>query len=115
MRGVTRLAATWVGLGLLVSSACSFRVMVRPPHPEDWPPPGRPATTREHCSRSLLPPAFDTAVALILFSAAYVERYSSSRITPLALGIAGVPPAISAGYGFGVATECRRYERLFVP
>jgi hypothetical protein len=114
MRGATRLAAAATGIGLLLSGACSFRVVVRPPPPEDWPPPGRPASMRERCSRSLLPPLLDTAVAVILFGAAYIERHADARIAPIALGVGGVPPAISAGYGFVIATECRRYERLFV-
>src|SRR5262245_36999328 len=111
-----RATSTFLAGALLLALAgCSFRVAVRPPAPSEWPAPGHPVSAPERCTPALTPPVLDTIAMVLLLGLAYVERDAGSRWTPIALGVAAIPAGVSAGYGYVVATECRRYLRRFAP
>jgi hypothetical protein len=98
----------------LAPAGCSFRLAVPPPAPGEWPRPGQPHGPQERCTPSVVPPLLDTTATAVLLGAAYAETRFPSRWPPITLGVASIPVAISAVYGYIVAVECRRYQRLFL-
>jgi hypothetical protein len=105
-----------VALGSLLAlgvGGCSFALAVRPPDPSEWPREGQANLVQQKCTSSVLPPILDTAASLLLFGAAFIERDFHTRWAPISLGVAGLGPAASAVYGYGVTAECRKYQGQF--
>src|SRR5215471_7553945 len=98
-----------VALAALAIGGCSFRVVLPPPPPSDWPTVPRRGSPEARCTSSPLPPAADTGVALLLGGLAFVERNAQSQIAPIILAAASIPVLASAIYGYIVTTECRHY------
>lgn len=97
----------------VASGGCSLKLVRRPPPPSEWPTPGSARPDVEgQCTTSLAPPVLDTVAAVLLFSAAIYETRWNNTWAPYILAGAGLPVAVSAGYGYGVVTQCRRYRRL---
>jgi hypothetical protein len=92
---------------------CSFKVVIPPPPPSEWPTTPRHGSPEARCTPSLFPPAVDTGAALVLGGLTVLERNAVSTPTPIILGIATIPIIAAAVYGYVVTAECRRYLRLF--
>jgi hypothetical protein len=107
---VPKLAAALVALAL---GGCSFRLALPPPPPSEWPSASKHVDSMERCTPWLFPPIADTAIALLFGSLVYLERNASTPLVPVGLAVTTVAIGTSAGYGYIVATECRRYQRLF--
>jgi hypothetical protein len=100
------------GLLALAFAGCSFKVVMPPPQPSEWPPTPTHGAPEARCTSSVFPPAADTTAALVLDSVAVIER-NGPRITPIIFAAASIPAIASAIYGYVVTAECRRYLRLF--
>jgi hypothetical protein len=92
---------------------CSFKLVVPPPQPSEWPPSPRRGSPEARCTSSPFPPLVDTSAAVVLGGLAILERDAQSRATPIVLGIATIPVIAGAIYGYIVTAECRHYQALY--
>ena len=112
----TRLATVTIAtfaVAAFTCAGCSFKLVRPSPVRADWPEQVTPHSSQAKCTRSPAPPLLDTGVALTFGTLSYIERNSgSSSFTPVA-GLAAVPFAASAIYGFWMTSRCRDYQGLF--
>lgn len=107
------IAGLAFGFLALATAGCSFRVVMPPPPPSEWPRAQVRGTPEERCTSSITPPVIDTAAGTLLAGLAVLERNARTEITPIALGAAALPAFASAIYGFIMTAECRRYQGRF--
>jgi len=110
---VTCKRALAVGLLALAFGGCSFKLVMPPPPPSEWPSAPTNVAPLERCTSSPFPPMVDTGAAVVLDTLAIVERNAKTQVTPIIFAAASLPVIASAIYGFVVSAECRRYQRLF--
>jgi hypothetical protein len=115
LRARSRLALLLGAVTVVWVNGCSFAVVRPAPGRADWPNPVTAHSSQYRCTRSLAPPALDTAAVGIGGTVAYLGHNHDSLggvFTPVVL-VATLPFLVSAVYGYAVVERCRDYQSIF--